>query len=64
MTRHTLSARQTARLINSYRRAARLARNEVNERQHRATCERIAKQLAAGGREDIAIDLVAEEFAF
>lgn len=64
MSKSTLSARHTTRLINSYRRASRLARNEVDEKQHRQTCERIAKQLTAGGREDIATDLIAEEFAY
>lgn len=64
MSSATLSARMTTRLITSYRRAAALARKEIDTAKHERTCDSIARQLIAGGREDIAIDLIAETFVY
>lgn len=67
MSKNSMSARHATRLILSYRRNARLARvstGRPREREAaRRTCDAILRQLANGGRADIADDLYAETVA-
>lgn len=66
MSKSTLSAQMTRRLIEGYRRNAVIAADYGNpERVHaERRCGAIAQRLQDGGRGDIASDLFAETVVF